>query len=292
MGEWEKQKEMRRFACWFASVLLGVFIFARPLKDLISMSIQSDLYSYIPLIFAVIGYLMVSRRKRIFDDPAYSLGYGALVLILSLAAGAAGLNNAALLGPNDYLCVMTLSFWLFLAGTFLVFFGVRALVKAIFPLAMLLFIIPLPQLVLDKITGFLQSTSFSATGLIFNTLGFFPLTQGFEFKFPELSVEVAKQCSGIHSSTVLVILSLLIGNLMLRSVLNRILLVFFAIVIAIFKNGVRIAGITLCTIYVDPRIIQGPIHKTGGVPVFILAFTMLSIIVLIMRKLEGRNRKK
>lgn len=281
-----------RFAYWLAALFLGICIFAGTLKGLISMSVQSELYSYIPLIFAITCYLLVSGRKKIFDDPAYSFGYGALVLILSLAAGAAGLKRAALLGPNDYLSVMTFSFWLFLTGTFLVFFGARALVRAIFPLAMLLFIIPLPELVLDNITGFLQSASFTAARLIFNTLGFFPLTHGFEFKFPELTIEVASQCSGIRSSTVLVILSLLLGNLMLRSTLNRILLVVFAILIAIFKNGVRIAAITLGTIYVDPRIIRGPVHKAGGIPVFILAFAMLSIVVLIMKKLEGRNRKK
>src|SRR5208283_3766458 len=120
--------------------------------------------------------------------PAWSFGYGASVLVLSLAAGVAGLKYAALLGANDGLCVMAFSFWLFLMGTFILFFGTRTFMKAIFPLALLLLTIPFPGLLLDKIVGFLQAASFSVTGLIFNVLGFFPLEQGFEFKFPGESI--------------------------------------------------------------------------------------------------------
>src|SRR5208283_5463536 len=137
--------------------------------------------------------------------PAWSFGYGASVLVLSLAAGVAGLKYAALLGPNDGLCVMAFSFWLFLIGTFMLFFGMRTFMKAIFPLALLLLTIPFPSLLLDKIVSFLQAASFTMTGLIFNVLGFFPLEQGFAFEFPGQTIEVARQCSGIHSSIALVI---------------------------------------------------------------------------------------
>ncbi|MGA2401298.1 MAG: exosortase/archaeosortase family protein [Syntrophobacteraceae bacterium] len=282
----------RRFAYYFASLFLGICAFALPLKKLIGMSLYSELYSYIPLIFATSCYFLASGRKKIFDDPAWSFGYGAPVLILSLAAGVAGLKNAALLGPNDYLCAMTFSFWLFLTGTFILCFGTRSFVKAIFPLALLLFTIPFPDLLHDKIVTFLQAASFNSASLIFNTLGFFPLERGFFFQFPEMTVEVARQCSGIRSSTALVILSLLSGHFFLRSSLNRVLLVIFAVLIAIFKNGVRIVGLTLGGIYVDSRIMSGPVHRTGGVPVFILAFALLSIVVLVMSRLEKRTKKK
>ena len=280
----------KRFAYYFASLLAGICIFALPLKELIEMSLQSELYSYIPLVFVTCCYLVVNGRRKIFDDPVWSFGHGVPVLVLGLAAGAAGHEYAALLSQDDYLCVMGFSFWLFLMGTFILFFGLRTFRKAIFPLGLLLLTIPMPDLLLDAIVGFLQTASFAVTGLIFNALGFFPLEEGFAFKFPEITIEVAKQCSGIRSSMALVILSLLCGHLFLRWNLNRIVLVVFAVLIAIFKNGVRIVGLTLGAIYVDPRILSGALHKSGGVPVFILGFAMLSIIVLVMRKLERRKR--
>ena len=165
-------------------------------------------------------------------------------------------------------------------------FGMRAFRKALFPLFLLLFTVPFPTSLLDKIVGILQTASFTMSGWIFNALGFFPLQQGFKFVFPEMTIEVATECSGIRSGMALVILSLLSGHLFLRSNLNRILLIVFAVLIAIFKNGVRIVGLTLGAIYVDPRILTSFVHKSGGVPVFILGFALLSLVVLVMKKLE------
>jgi len=281
-----------RFIYYFILLFLGVCIFALPLKELIAMSLDSELYSFIPLIFVTSGYLVISGRREIFDDPAWSFGYGASVLMLSLAAGVAGLRNASLLLPKDYLSVMTFSFWLFVAGAFILIFGKRSFMKAIFPLGMLMFIIPFPEMILDKIVGFLQIASYTVTSWIFHTLGFFPIQEGFMFKFPDITIEVARQCSGIRSSMALVILSLLCGHFFLRSSFNRILLVISAVLIAIFKNGVRIVGLTLSAIYVDPRIMSGPIHKKGGYPVFILAFLMLIAVVAVMKKLEKRRLDK
>ncbi len=281
----------RRFAYFFATVFLGICAFCVPLKALIAMSLQSELYTYIPFIVVVSCYFFVTGRKEIFGKPALSFGYGGFLLVLSLAAGVAGLKNEALLGTNDGLCVMAFSFWLFLTGTFVLFFGTQTFRKAVFPLLLLLLTIPFPGLLLDKIVGFLQTASFTVTGLIFSVLGFFPIEQGFAFKFPEGPIEVATQCSGIRGSMALVILSLLCGHLFLRSNLNRILLVFFAVLIAIFKNGVRIAGLTLGGVYLTPTILAGPLHKSGGILVFMLGFAMLSVVIMVMRKLEKFHAK-
>jgi exosortase len=278
----------RRFTCFFVFLFLGICVFALPLKALIAMSLDSEYYSFIPLIFVTSGYLVVSSRKEIFEEPVRAWGYGAVILVLSLIVGLAGLNAQAL-GLNDYLCVMISSFWLFLTGSFILFFGGRTFKKAIFPLGLLLFVIPFPEFILDKIIDFLQMTSYVLTGLIFNALGFFPVAQGLTFTFPEISIEVARQCSGIRSCMALVILSLLCGHFFLRSNLNRILLVVFAVPIAVFKNGVRIVCLTLGAIYVDPRIMSGELHKKGGYPVFALAFLMLMTVMMVMRKLEKRR---
>ena len=101
-------------------------------------------------------------------------------------------------GPMTGCASWRFSFWLFLTGTFMLFFGTQTFRKAIFPLLLLLLTIPFPGLLLDKIVGFLQTASFAMTGLIFNVLGFFPIEQGFAFKFPEGTIEVATQCSGIR----------------------------------------------------------------------------------------------
>ncbi|MCL5406452.1 MAG: exosortase/archaeosortase family protein [Deltaproteobacteria bacterium] len=279
----------RRFLYYFASLFIGICIFALPLKDLMAMSVRSELYDYIPLMYALCGYLLVRERKEIFENPGRSWGYGAPVLIVSLVAGAAGLNYTEVLKPENYLCVMSFSFWLYLMGTFILFFGARTFVKAIFPLLMLLFTVPLPATILAEVVELLRKGSYLSASWIFHTLGFVPIERGFSFAFPQISIEVAKECSGIHACIALVIMALLFGRYFLHSRGNRLLLVICAVPIATFKNGVRIAALTLATIYIDPHILSTVWHRDGGIIIFGLGFAWLALILFAMRKLEKRK---
>ncbi|MDR3569108.1 MAG: exosortase/archaeosortase family protein [Syntrophobacteraceae bacterium] len=279
----------RRFAYYFASLFVGICLFAVPLKALLAMSISSELYDYIPLMFALCGYLLIKERKEVFENPDWSFGYGLPVLVLSLAAAAAGLNYRDVLKPEDYLCVMSFSFWLYLMGTFLLFFGPAAFAKAIFPLFMLLFTVPLPAWLLDNAVELLREGSYFSAGWIFHTLGMVPLEHGFSFTFPEISIEVAKECSGIHSCTALVIMALLCGRYFLRSGVNKFLLAICAALIATFKNGVRIAALTLAAIYIDPNILETAWHRNGGIIIFGLGVGWLALVLLAMRKVEKRK---
>jgi exosortase len=279
----------RWFAYYFASLLVGVCLFASPLKELLAMSMRSELYDYIPLMFAISGYLLIKERREIFGQVARSPGQGIPVLIVSLAAAGAGLRYGEVLRPEDYLCIMSFSFWLYLMGTFLLFFGPRAFAKATFPLGMLLFTVPLPALLLDKLVEVLQRGSYISASWIFHALGLAPLEHGFLFAFPQITIEVAKQCSGIHSCTALVIMALLCGRYYLRSRINRLLLAICAALIATFKNGVRIAALTLAAIYIDPHILETAWHRNGGIRIFGLGLGLLLLVLLAMRKLEKRK---
>ena len=278
----------RRFAYYFATVFIGICIFALPLKDLIEMSLRSEYYGYIPLMFPLCGYLLVRERKGVFVSPGWSLGYGAPVLILSLAAAAAGLKYMGVRGLEDYLCVMSFSFWLFLMGTFLLFFGPGVFRKATFPLFMLLFTVPLPAWFLDKAVGLLQVGSYLSASWIFHALGFVPIEHGFTFIFPEISIEVARECSGIHACTALVILALFCARYFLRSGVNGVLLVILAVPIATFKNGLRIVALTLATIYIDSNILSTCWHRDGGIIIFGFGLALLALVLLVMRKLEKK----
>jgi exosortase len=282
--------DRRRFAYYFGALCMGTAIFFLPLRELIAMSLHSELYNFIPAIFLISAYLAASERKRIFSHTRYDFCYGTCVLVFSIAAGAAGLKYGGGISSEDYLCVMSFSFWLYLVGIFIIFFGVGALAEALFPLGLLLFAVPIPSIFRDKFTVLLQTGSYLVAGRIFHALGFFPGEQGFTFTFPEISIKVARECSGIHSCVVLVILSLLAGRFLLRSKLSRIILVASAVLIATIKNGARIVALTLAAIYVDPDILSTFWHRDGGFLIFGFAFAGLMLVVLLMRKLERRKQ--
>jgi exosortase/archaeosortase family protein len=83
-----------------------------------------------------------------------------------------------------------------------------------------------------------------------------------------------------------VITALLAGDLFLNSWWRRIILVLCAVPMTMFKNGIRIATLTLLGTYVDPRILQSNLHREGGFPFFILALLLMAPILYWLRKSE------
>ena len=114
------------------------------------------------------------------------------------------------------------------------------------------------------------------------------MRDGFVFHLPNVSVEVAKQCSGIRSSMAIFIVAILAGYMFLKSYWKIIFLVICAVLIAMFKNGIRILTLSLLGNYVDPRILSSSLHREGGTPFFILALLLLAPILFFLRRSEKK----
>jgi exosortase/archaeosortase family protein len=99
------------------------------------------------------------------------------------------------------------------------------------------------------------------------------------FLLPGLSFEVAPECSGIDSCLAFVIAAILASRPCLRSVPRTLVLIVLTILIAIFKNAVRIVVITSRSVYVNRAVIDGPLHHRGG-PVFALLDIALFVPLL------------
>jgi uncharacterized membrane protein len=54
----------------------------------------------------------------------------------------------------------------------------------------------------------------------------------------------------------------------------------------------RIVTLSLLGIYIDQRILYGELHKSGGIPFFIVALAMLAPVLWFLRKSEKRERIK
>ncbi|MEN6466973.1 MAG: exosortase/archaeosortase family protein, partial [Syntrophaceae bacterium] len=126
------------------------------------------------------------------------------------------------------------------------------------------------------------STEF--TELLFVATGTSYIRDGFVFHLPGLSIEVAKQCSGIRSGLALFITSILDGHMFLRTRWKIVFLVLLTIPLTMFKNGIRIATLSILSIHVDPRIIQSSLHRDGGIPFFIVALCLMAPVLFWLRR--------
>ena len=104
---------------------------------------------------------------------------------------------------------------------------------------------------------------------------------GLIFQLPNITIEVAQECSGIRSSWVLLMTSILAANLFLKTSWRRFALVAFVIPLAILRNGFRILVIGLLCVNIGPQMIHSVIHRRGGPLFFALSLIPLFLAVVV-----------
>jgi exosortase len=229
-------------------------------------------------------------RKEIFSSGRVSHAQGVIPIAAAIILYLAGTTQESVLTQNDYLSLMTLSAVLFWVGGFIYFYGTRAFRTALFPLAFLVLMVPIPTAVVEKIISLLQHASAEVSYFIFRLTGVPILREGLVFHLPRVSVEVAEQCSGIRSSIALFITCILAGYLFLESGSRRFILILAILPLAIFKNAVRIVTLSLLAVYVDKSFLTNSLlHKKGGIVFFIMALAILGPLLWLLRRSEGKR---
>ena len=162
-----------------------------------------------------------------------------------------------------------------LAGTVLFVFGWQHLRLVAFPLGFLIFMIPLPAVVFDRVAVSLQLVA-SQLGEQLLRLVYVPvLRDGNVLTLAAITLEVNDACSGIRSLMALLSVATLIGHFSASTRLRRWSIAFAAVPVAIALNGVRIAMTGLAASRFGPAVASGTIHAASGWVVFIAALAVV-----------------
>jgi exosortase len=146
----------------------------------------------------------------------------------------------------------------------------------------------LPDAVLSRVTDFLQFGSAWATTILFRLARVPVIRDGILVSIPGLTVEVAQECSSIRSSMMLLLVTLILAHLFVRSWWSKTLLTLAVIPLSVAKNAVRIFTIAELTTRVDPSFIEGRLHRNGGVVFLTMAVVMVILLLWLLRKSELR----
>jgi exosortase len=149
--------------------------------------------------------------------------------------------------------------------------------------------VPLPQRIMDGFEVFFQHASAFAAAIMIKTSGLPAMQDGLFFFLPGLAIEVAQECSGIRSTLVLLITSLIAGYLLLRRPRDRAILAVAIIPLAILRNGFRIFSLAWLSVEVNPNVIDSALHHRGGPIFFALSLIPLFLLLLLLRKLERKR---
>jgi exosortase C (VPDSG-CTERM-specific) len=279
-----------RLALFLLGIALLALLFSAPLYRLLRLAVTNDLYSDLPMVPFLSLYLVWLRRERMpaSFEPAFksaALFFSAGLLILAAFWLFA---RDAVMPVEDYLAWNISALLLFLASLCCIFPGGAFMRAFACPMALLVFAIPFPTALLHCIDTLLQHGSAVFAGLFFSIAGDAVVRDGLYFHLSNIVLRVAPECSGIHSTVVLAIVSIVGSWLFLRSPWKRALLVLAVVPLALIRNGFRIFVIgRLCMAY-GPQMINSPIHHHGGPLFFVLSLIPFFLLLIFLRKTEGK----
>ncbi len=268
--------------------LLAISVAAgwQPLLKTFALALNSGEYTHLLLIVPISLSLILTERTRLKSTikPGVELGV-ALLFVAILTACCSRWMRAR---HNDVqLSISMLAMVIWWIGSFVFCFGARAARLFLFPLCFLFWMVPIPAPLLNKIIALWQQGSALSASMLFSAFGI-PVTQdGIIISIPGLTLEVAQECSSLRSSLMLIVTSMVLAHLFLRSFWRKTAVVVVAIPLSIAKNGLRIFTIAMLGTRVDPGFLHGNLHRRGGIVFFLAALLVVLLLLWLLNRGES-----
>jgi exosortase len=180
-----------------------------------------------------------------------------------------------------------------LAALVLQRFGAAGLRRLAFPLAFLLFMVPIPTALLTPVVTQLQlSVSGWAVDLL-HAAGYSVLQEGNVVLLPgDERLFVSEACSGITSIVTLLPLGVVLAHFTQPAGWRRWLLVSLVVPAAMLGNLLRVIGTVVgARAYGVPVVTAGPVHDLAGVLTFLLACGLVIAAGLLLRARAGETAR-
>lgn len=235
----------------------------------------------IPLIAA---YLVWGRRAQIAKEAVTSSGVGLPVVMLGLTLLAVGSMSGESFLARLSLPVMLLGTVLYLAGP-----GVARHVWM--GIAYLLFMVPLPYVTLKMFTYQSQLFDAGVTAEALGLLGVPVLREGILLHLPNMTLEVAPDCSSVPAIAALGALGAAYAQMKPRPAWIRAVLILAAAPLGLASNIVRIIVTALSAYYFGRVALDNAIHQANGTTVFLATVGLLIALDAVLLRLGARKER-
>lgn len=261
----------------------------RPLVDTLALSLHRDEYTYILLILPVSFALLFQQRRRLQALTRANVRVGLVFLVIVLVIAVLALAWSARLPRDILLAIGMFALVISWIAAFVLCLGAAASRVAMFPLLLLFGMVPPPEIVLNPVVAVMQQGSAWAAHLLFAAFGVPVAQDGTLLAIPGLVLMVAPECSSIRSSSMLLVVTLVAAQLLLRSFWRKLCVIAVAVPLSIAKNGLRVFTIAMLGTRVDRGYLTGSLHHHGGIVFFLVALVAIFAVVLTFREREVRS---
>lgn len=237
-------------------------------------------YSHGFLVPVAFFWMVWQKREELGNAPRVpqTWGLGVVILgLLQLIAGTWGAEN--FVAHSSMLVVLT--------GMTLFLFGVPVMRLILFPVAWLLFMIPLPSIIFYSVTFPLQLVASRLAGGILDLLRVPNVIEGNVINLANFTAGVVEACSGIRSLISLLAFAVLAGHFLMMKTWARWVLAISAIPIALGVNSMRVAITGLLGNYLGSEWAEGFFHTFSGWLLFVGALAAMFGVAQLLRRFNG-----
>jgi exosortase B len=245
---------------------------------------QSDEQGHGPIIGAVSLWLMWRRRQEVIDAPFQPANWvGGLLFVLAMALYALGRSQQIIQGEVLGLIVAGAALLLLLRGT-------QALRVVAFPLIFLLFLVPLPGVLVQAITIPLKTAVSYVAEALLHAAGYPIARTGVILSVGPYQLLVADACAGLNSLFTLEALGLLYLNLLgYTSKMRNLMLAILVVPISFIANVIRVIILILVTYHLGDEAGQGFVHTFAGMVLFAVGLAMMLVTDGIVGRFLGEE---
>jgi len=234
-------------------------------------------------IIPVITLFLIWQKKDLIEKSEYSGSWlGVFITVLGLFLYYAG-------ELSSIYTIVQYAFVIVIFGFALSVLGSKVFKIIFVPLAMLLFMIPLPAFLLNNLSSQLQLIS-SQIGVEFIRL--FDISVYLEGNVIDLGVyqlQVVEACSGLNYLFPLMTLAFISAYFFTGAFWKKAIIFISSIPITIFMNSIRIGAIGVTVEYWGPEMAEGVLHDFEGWAVFM---SCIGILILEMWVLASIGKDK
>lgn len=222
---------------------------------------------FVPL---VAGFMVWQRRYKLLSIPCQPNRWGLVFVIFAGLQALAGTLGAELFTARLAFVIALFGVILYLAG--------KACVNALLlPLLLMLFMIPIPQIIYARLTLSLQILASQLGEVLIGWMGIPVIRTGNLLELPSQTLNVVDACSGIRSLLSLLFLSQVYAYFADKRIWVRWVLFVATVPIAIGANAMRVA-ITGLLSEMNTKLAQGAYHELEGYIVFAIALVALTMM--------------
>jgi len=255
-------------------VLVGVlgsllYAHASALGGMVALWERSPMYSFGYIVPLVSVFLLWTRREALLGlapRPALWSGIPVLGVALGLLIGGhlAGVQIA-----------QQIAFVIALFGVALLLFGPPFVRQTWVALVYLLLMVPFWDALTEPLHLPFQKLSATIGVQMLHAVGVPAHHQDVMLYLPNITLEIARACSGVNYVVAVLALGIPLGYLYLPSAWRRVLLIVTAVVVAAFSNSLRVALIGLLSYWNVGSPLHGPFHVLHGLFVSGVGYVVL-----------------